>query len=172
MRREKLLLLEEIKDQLQDSGSFVVTRYQGLTGSVAYSFRREIAKTGGYFEVVSKRMLIQAANQLNISFDIQQLSGHIGLVLNASDPMVAVKTVVDFAKKNEKSVQLVGAYLDGTVTSEEEVNVLATLPTKDQLRAELLGLFMAPATGVVGAMNALLTGVVRCVDSRATTLES
>ena len=167
MKREKQLLLEEMKGQIEQSGTFIITQYQKLTGDKAYAFRRELEKVGGYFEVVRKRMLLQATHQMGIEFDGDQLPGHIGLVLGAKDPLEATKIVMKFSEDNEESFQLVGGYVDGQKTSAEDVRKLATLPGKEQMRAELLGLFCAPASGVLGAMESLLSGVLYCVDSRA-----
>jgi large subunit ribosomal protein L10 len=87
--------------------------------------------------------------------------------LGAKDPIEATKIVMKFSESNEESFQLVGGYVEGQKTSRDDVNKLATLPGKEQMRAELLGLFCAPASGVLGAMESLLSGVLYCVDSRA-----
>ena len=167
MKREKQLLLEEMKEQIQQSGSFIIAQYQHLTGARAYDFRREIAKLGGYFEVVRKRMLLEAVRHVGIEFDPEQLPGHIGLILGAKDPLEATKVVMKFSDANEASFQLVGGFVEGQKASREDVQRLVTLPGKDQMRAELLGLLCAPASGVLGVMEAIMSGVVHCIDSRA-----
>lgn len=167
MKREKQLLLDEMKEQIQQSGSFIIAKYQHLTGARAFEFRREIAKTGGYFEVVRKRMLLEAVRRVGIEFDPEQLPGHIGLILGAKDPLEATKVVMKFSGENEESFQLVGGFVEGQKANKEDVQRLATLPGKDQMRAEMLGLFCAPASGVLGVMEAIMSGVVHCIDSRA-----
>ena len=167
MKREKQLLLDEMKGQIQQSGAFIVAQYQHLTGERAYAFRRELEKVGGYFEVVRKRMLLQATRQIGIEFDEEQLSGHVGLVLGAPDPIEATKVVLKFSEENEEAFKLIAGYIEGQKTSRDDVQKLATLPGKEQMRAELLGLFCAPASGVLGVMESLLSGVLHCVDSRA-----
>jgi len=154
-------------EQIQKSGSFIIAQYQNLTGARAYDFRREIAKTGGYFEVVRKRMLIEAVRRAGIEFDPEQLPGHIGLILGAKDALEATKIAMKFSERNEESLQLVAGFVEGQKANKEDVQRLATLPGKDQMRAELLGLLCAPASGVLGAMESLLSGVVHCMDSRA-----
>lgn len=167
MKREKQLLLDEMKGQIQQSGSFIIANYQNLTGDRAYQFRREIAKLGGYFEVVRKRMFLQAVRLVGIEFTEEELPGHIGLVLGTHDPLEATKVVMKFSEENEESFQLIAGFVDGQKTSREDVQRLATLPSKEQLRSELLGLFCAPASGVLGAMEAIMTDVVSCIDSKA-----
>ena len=157
-----------MKDQIRQSGSFIVAQYQNMTGARAYEFRRELAKVGGYFEVVRKRMLLEAVRAVGIEFEASQLPGHIGLVLGARDPLEATKIVMKFSESNEDSLQLVAGFVDGQKALKDDVQKLATLPGKDQLRAEFLGMLCAPASGMLGAMEALLSGVVHCVQSKAT----
>ena len=167
MKREKQLLLEEMKEQIQQSGSFIVAQYEHLTATRAYAFRREIAKVGGYFEVVRKRMLLEAVRRVGIEFDPSQLTGHVGVVLGAKDPLEATKIVMKFSAANDNAFQLICGFIDGQKASKEDVQRYATLPGKDQMRSELLGLFCTPASGVLGVMEALLAGVVHCVNSRS-----
>lgn len=168
MKREKQLLLDEMKEQMQRSGSFIIAQYQHMTGIRAHEFRRELAKIGGYFEVVRKRMFIEAAHHLGIEFSLDALGGHVGLVLGVKDPIEATKVVLQFSENNEKAMQLAGGFVEGQTSSTKDVQWLATLPGKDQMRAEFLGLLEAPASGLLGTMDAVLSGVVRCVDYKAT----
>lgn len=156
-----------MKEQIQQSGSFIITQYQHLTGARAHEFRREIAKLGGYFEVVRKRMLIEAVRRVGIEFELDQLPGHVGVILGAKDPLEATKVVMKFSGGNEEALQLLAGFVEGQKASKEDVQRLATLPGKDQMRAELLGLLCAPASGVLGVMDAVMSGVVHCINSRA-----
>src|ERR1700730_3183769 len=107
MRKEKQLLLDEIKGQIENDGSFVIMSYQKLSSNSANDFRRAIAKFGGSVEVVRKRVLIKAAEKLGIHFDVDALPGHIGLVFGGSDPIETTKTVFKFGQDNEKTVQVI-----------------------------------------------------------------
>ena len=59
MNKDKQLLLDEIKDQIEKSGSFITLQYTKVPANTANNFRREIAKVGGSFEVVKKRLFIK-----------------------------------------------------------------------------------------------------------------
>jgi large subunit ribosomal protein L10 len=166
VKQEKQILLEEMKEQLKKSGSFVITQYSNLTGGKAYEFRRALAKTGGYFEVVRKRMFVEAASQMGLELNSEELPGHIGVVLGANDALEATKVVLEFSTKNGDMFTLMGGFVDGQIASKHDVQRLATLPGKEQMRAELLGLFVAPMTGVLGTMEAVMSDVVSCIDSK------
>lgn len=166
MKHEKQLLLNDMQEQIKKSGSFIIARYQGLTGARAHEFRRELSKNGAYFEVVRKRMLVQASKNLGVEFDPDLFPGHIGLILGAADPVGITKTILKFSDDNEKSFELVGGFIEGQKASAEDVRRMATLPGKDQMRAELLGLFEAPASQLLAVFEALLSSVVHCIDNK------
>ena len=67
------------------------------------------------------------------------------LIAYSSDPVAAAKVAVAFAKDNDKLVILGGA-MGKTALNADGVKSLATMPSLDELRAKLLGLFQAPAT--------------------------
>lgn len=160
------MLLADMQGQMKASGSFIVARYQGLTGSRACEFRRELGKMGAYFEVVRKRMLVHAAKSLGIAFDPKQLPGHVGLILGASDPVETTKFVLNFSEANEQSLQFLCGFIDGNKTSAEDVKRYATLPKREVMRAEFLGLLGAPMVGILTTMETVLSGALHCMESR------
>lgn len=166
MRKEKQLLLDEVKDQITENSSFVVMRYFGLKANKAHEFRREVAKYGGSVEVMRKRLLIKAAKAAGIELDIKTLDGHIGLVFAGDDPIETTKFVYKFGQENEKAVQVIGGNIDGQLYNAADVEMLSQLPGKDELRAQFLGLLEAPMAQTLGAMDALIASVVYCLDNK------
>lgn len=166
MKREKQLLLDEMEEQMKQSGPFIVTNYEKLSAPAVYQFRREVEAVGGYYEVVRKRMFILAAQRLGIEFDSASLPGHVGLVLGAKDPIEAAKVVQKFNKKEGEFFTFLGGFVEGQKTSREDVQKLASLPSREQLQAQILALFEAPMSNVVGIMDSVLASVVRCVEGK------
>ena len=70
MRAEKQLLLDEIKEKIEESSGFVTLNYQNFTSSRAREFRDKMAEAGGEFEVVKKRVFAKAAESQGISIDV------------------------------------------------------------------------------------------------------
>lgn len=167
MRQEKQLLLDEIKEQIDRHGSFVIMRYQGLSANTANDFRRQIAKLGGNIEVVRKRILLKAAEAAGVKLDLKALPGHIGLVLAGKDPIETTKAVFRFSQDNDKTVEVIGGRFEGLIYTGEQVEALSKLPGKDEMRAQLLAVFEAPMAQTLAVMNALLTSVVYCLDNKS-----
>ena len=167
MRPEKQLLVDEIKEQMDQHGSFVIMNYIGLPANQLNEFRTQISDIGGDVEFVRKRILVRAAKESGIDISLDQLPGHIGMVFSKDDPLAVAKTIVKLRKETGKAVNLVGGRFDGVLYNAEEVEKISKLPNKDEMRAQLLSVLQAPMTQTVGAMNNLLSSIVYCLDNKS-----
>lgn len=167
MRQEKQLLLNEVKDQIDQFGSFVIMRYLSLSANKANDFRRQVAKIGGNVEVMRKRILIKAAKAAGVELDLDTLPGHIGLVYASNDPIEMTKFVFKFGQENDKAVQVVGGRFEGQIYNAADVEKLSKLPGKNEMRAQLLSMFEAPMAQTLAVMDALLSSVVYCLDNKS-----
>ncbi|MCB1134722.1 MAG: 50S ribosomal protein L10 [Chlamydiia bacterium] len=166
MRQEKQLLLDELKDKISDSGSFVFTRYEKLSANQANDFRGILAKVGGELEVVRKRVLIKAALAAGVELDLKMLEGHVGVVFSGDDAVVTAKTIIDFSKDSNDSLKILGGFFDGKLCDAQQVDTLSKLPGKDEMRAQFLGLLEAPMAQTLAVMEALLCSVPYCLDNK------
>lgn len=166
MRAEKQLLLEEIKNQIDSYGSFVIMNYIGLKANDIHRFRRIIGETGGSIEMVPKRMFVIAAEKAGYKIDLDMLTGHISVVFTGEDPMETTKAVFEYQKSNEDQISVIGGQIDGSILDKEKMTELSKLPGKEQLRAQFVGLLQAPMVQTVSAMRALVTSVIYCLDNK------
>lgn len=166
MRQEKQLLLDEIKGQIDQSSGFILMSYTGLTPNKANAFRSAISKTGGSVEVVRKRILIKAAQASGVTLDERILEGHIGVVFAGSDLLDTTKTLLTFSKDNGDIFKVVAGRYEGKVYDRAQIERLATLPSKDVMRAQLLGTLEAPMAQTLAVLEALLTSVPYCLENK------
>jgi large subunit ribosomal protein L10 len=168
MRQEKHFLLDEVKEQIDNSkGSFVIMQYVGLTANKATELRRQVRKIGGNIEVMRKLILKKAAAQSGIELDTATMPGHIGVVYTSEDPIEMTKLVVKFGQENSKMVNVIGGRFDGQLYGAADVEKLSKLPGRDGMRAELLGLFEAPMAQTLAVVEAILSSVVYCLDNKS-----
>jgi len=166
MRQEKQFLLDEVKGQIEQTGSFVIMRYAGLSANLANDFRREVAKSGGSVEVVRKRVLIKAAEAAGVNLDLKALPGHIGLVFAGNDPIETTKAVFKFSQDFGQLIEVVGGRFEGQLYSGADVEMLSKLPGKDGMRAQLLSVLEAPMAQTLAVMEAILSSVVYCLENK------
>ncbi len=166
MRQDKQLLLDDIKEQMDTAGSFVIMSYQQLKANLANDFRDEMAKIGSSVEMVPKRVLIKAAEQVQITLEHEKLPGHISLVLAGEEPFQTAKLVYKYSKKNGDVFTVLGGKFEGKLCDADQVKQLSELPTQDEMRAQLLGTFAAPLSQTLAVFNALLTSVPSCLQQK------
>lgn len=171
MRKEKQLLLDEIKEMMDKSSSIVITRYQKMNPNLFYDFRGRIGDSGGDFEVVRKRVLVKAAEKANISLDYKKLGGHIGIVFSYDDPISTAKELVKFSEENAETFEILLGQFEGKVCSAADVSAIASLPSKDEMRSQFLATLEAPMSQTLATMEALLTSVIYCLENKCSTGE-
>jgi large subunit ribosomal protein L10 len=166
MRAEKQLLLDEIKEKIEESNGFVALNYQKFTAAKAREFRDKMAEVGGEFEVIKKRVFIKAAESVGIQIDEKGLTGHVGIVFAKEDTTSVVKQSVKFGEENDKAVAVLAGHIDGVVCNAEDVEAIAKLPNLQEMRAQFLGLLEAPMAQSAQVLQAVLASILYCLEEK------
>lgn len=166
MRQEKQLLLDEIKEKIEDANAFIITKYQNLTADRARQFRDILAKANGDFEIVRKRVFIKAAEAAGIKLDENVFQGHIGIIFAKEDAVEVSKAALKFGEDTEFSVEILGGHLEGQFYPGEDVKTIAKLPSKQEMQAQFLGLLEAPLAQTLAAVEAILTSLPYCLENK------
>jgi len=169
MRPEKQLLLDEIKGKIEQSQAFLITRYGSINPNLASEFRMSLAKTGGEFEIVRKRIFLKAAEAAGIAIDSSALVGHIGIIFAEDDPLQTTKLVFKFRSDHEELLEVIGGRFEGQMYQARDVERLSKLPSKPEMQAQFLGLLEAVPSQTLGVIDALLTSVIYCLDNKSKT---
>ncbi len=124
MRKEKQLLLDEIKDKIGASNALFVTRYQKLEPNTSWQLRDTLGKQGTIFEVVRKRVFLKALEGTGISIDPSLLEGHIGIAfVTKDDPMASAKILFKFAEENADLLRVLCGQVEGKMMPGAEVEM-------------------------------------------------
>jgi len=167
MRDEKQLLLDDVKEQIEESKNFVLTGYKSLGANTTFDLRLKLRESGSRFLGLKKRLFLKALEGSEVKFDHKDLNGHIGLALAGDDAAATSKSMCDFAKDHKELVEILGGYIDGAFCTPADVLKISKLPSKDEMRASLLGLFEAPQAQTLSTMDALLTSVIHCLENKS-----
>jgi large subunit ribosomal protein L10 len=167
MRPEKQFLLDEIKDKMTRAQALVLTSYSRLQPNVVAGFRSSLNKLGGSLEVVRKRVLIKAAQVAGVSINEAQLRGHIAVVFADVDPVQTTKLIYQFSKDNGDVLNVLGGRFEGALCSAADVEQISKLPSKDEMRAQLLATLEAPMSQTLAVIEALLTSVGHCLENKS-----
>lgn len=166
MRPEKQLLKKEIKDKIDQSGSFVIMHYSRMSANTANSFRREIGQRGGEVEILRKRLLEKAIEGSGLDINLADLPGHIGLVFLGDNALETTKAVFKFGQENGKVIDVLGLQYEGQLYLGQDAKTISELPSKDEMRAMFLSTLEAPMSQTLAVMEAVLTSVVYCLENK------
>jgi large subunit ribosomal protein L10 len=151
-RAEKQELVSSLHETLKSAEVVVVAHYAGLTVAEITELRRQMREAGASVQV-AKNSLVKLALQGTDAEPIADLFSGQTIIATSGDPVSAPKVASEFAKKNEKLVILGGA-MGTTVLDTAGVNVLATMPSLDELRGKIIGVLQAPSTKIAQVLQA------------------
>ena len=151
-RAQKAESIEALKGVFASSGAVVVTHYLGLTVAEMTDLRGRLRKENAQIKVVKNRLAQKALNGSAGDAGAALFKGPVAIAF-APDPVSAAKVVTQYAKDNEK-FSVVGGLMGEQVLDQGAVKALASLPSLDQIRSQIIGLIQAPATKVAGVLQA------------------
>ena len=165
-RAQKSEAIETLKGVFDGAGAVVVTHYMGLTVAEMTDLRGRLRKEGASLQVVKNTLAQKALAGSKGEAGDALFKGPVAIAY-APDPVSAAKVVTEYAKGNEK-FSVVGAFMGQTVLDQKGVGALATLPSLDQLRSQIIGLINAPATKIAGVLQAPAGQLARVFNAYAT----
>lgn len=156
--------IESIKNQLSKAQVAIVTEYRGLSVEEITKLRRNLQKEDGDYTVTKNTLAKIAVKGTEFEVLTDSLKGPIALAFGFKDQVSPAKILASFIKETKKGV-IVAAALDGKLLSADDVKALATLPSKEELYAKMLGCINSPASGIANVTNSVLTQLVRTLDA-------
>jgi large subunit ribosomal protein L10 len=164
-RAQKAESIETLKGVFADSGAVVVTHYMGLTVAEMTELRTRLRKEGAALKVVKNRLAQKALDGKAGEGADALFKGPVAIAFGP-DPVSAAKVATQYAKDNDKFV-VIGALMGDVVLDAKGVGALATLPSLDQIRGQLIGLLNAPATKIAGVLQAPAGQLARVLKAYA-----
>ena len=150
-RSDKNNFVNKMKDELMNSSSIVVAHYSGLSVFETDELRKAMRDNGAKFRITKNRLTKLALAETQFK-DIADLFVGPTDVAYSSDPVAPAKVAVNFEKKS-KNFKIIGGGYDGEKINEEKINFLATLPSLDELKGQIIGLILAPAQKIASIVK-------------------
>jgi len=158
-RQEKAVVIEEVSAQVAQAQSIVIAEYRGLDVASVTVLRKTARESGVYLRVLKNSLARRAVAGTSFEPLAEQLSGPLIYGISA-DPVAPAKVLATFAKTNDKLV-IKGGSLPGSLLSQAGVQALASLPSREELLAKLLGTMQAPIAQFARTLNEVPTKFVR-----------
>lgn len=165
---EKDKLVAELKQKLNGAKALYYTDFTGLNVKRMTDLRRKLRKANVEYVVIKNTLALRAVNEAGLVGT--KLKGQTGLVI-AKDAVAAAKVLADFAKENDARPAVKGGLLEGKALDVAQVKKLASMPSREQMLAELGAGLQSPMAAFVGALNGLMYMMVGALEARRAQLQ-
>jgi len=135
-----------------------------MTVAEMTDLRRMLNSSSIDYSVVKNTLAKIASQDTGFSVAADAFKGPVGIAIGYDDPVLAVKKVLDFVKKNEK-LQVKGAVVEGQLYGSKDLKAIAELPSREVLLSMLAGAFQAPLSKLAGALSATVTSFAYAMES-------
>ncbi|BAK43638.1 50S ribosomal protein L10 [Eggerthella sp. YY7918] len=158
--------LVKIKEDLQDVTAVWVVDYRGLTVKEIQTLRSNIREADALMKVYKNTLMHIAVEEMELPNLDSVLEGPSAFVFAGADPVASAKALKDFAKTN-KNLVIKGGMMDGQFVDAAQVEAIASLPSREELIAKLLGTISNPLVKTVRVLNGPMEAFARCVSAIA-----
>lgn len=162
-RDQKQQLVKQLDEKLAMSKSVVLANYQGLTMAQLSSLRNQLADQEASFSVIKNNLLRISLKKAGLKADETALEGPTATLMAFGDEITPIKTLAK-ALKDFQIGSLKLGFLDGEVLLADQIQKLSQLPTKDELRAKIVGSLGTPLYGIVAVLQANIRSLVYLLD--------
>ena len=149
-------LVKELSEQLTARPNFLVASLTRLNAADTDSLRKKLFNSHARLVMIKRKLGQRAVAQFKLADLSKVFEGSIGVIVAESDVLSVAKEVVAFAKGREERIVVRGGLVDGLVLDKKAVEHLASLPSKPQLLAEVLGTIEAPLADVIFTIERLI----------------
>ncbi|BDR59005.1 50S ribosomal protein L10 [Xylocopilactobacillus apicola] len=146
--------ISQVVEQFKAAKAVIVVDYRGLTVEQDTQLRTELRKADVHYEVIKNTYLKRAADETGYEGIDDLFKGPTAVAFSNEDIIAPAKVLANFAKTAE-ALEIKGGYIDGKVSSIEEINQLATMPSREGLLSMLLSVLQAPVRNVAYAVKAV-----------------
>ena len=158
---EKKAVVTEVSKQIENAQAMILAEYRGVGVEDMTSLRAKARNSGVYLKVLKNKLVKRAVEDTSFSSLSEEMVGPLVFGIS-EDPVAAAKVLNDFAKENDLFVIKTGA-MPNERLDVNAIKALASLPSRDELLAKLLGTMQAPVAKFVRTLNEVPTKFVRGV---------
>ena len=154
--------ISQMKEKIEKAKVAIVTDYKGLSVEEITKLRRSIQKEDGDYMVTKNTLAKLAVKGTEYEILTDALTGPVAIAFGFDDQVAPAKVLAKFMKETKKG-EILAAAMDGKLLSASEAKALATLPSKQEIYAKMLGCINSPASGIANSINAVMSSLTRAM---------
>jgi len=157
--------IEALKERLGSAKTAVLTEYRGLTVQQISDLRKQLKGAAAEYKVVKNRLARLAVKDSPLDALGPHLKGPTGLAFTKQDPVAVAKALQTFVRTNPQ-LQIKLGLVEGKVLQPADLKALADLPSKEQIRSQIVGAVQGPMAQLVSLLQAPLRELVYVLEAR------
>ncbi|MBI2503941.1 MAG: 50S ribosomal protein L10 [Candidatus Latescibacteria bacterium] len=165
---EKVAKVNELTQKMAGSTAIFLADFTGLDVASVTDLRSQLRKASVEYEVVKNRLAKRAAQEAGIAGLEQYFVGPTAIAFAKDDPVAPAKILQKFIDTGGK-IAIKSGLVDGQVISSEQIKALASLPSREQLLAQVVRAAQGPLYGLSGVLTGLLrnlVGVIAAIEKK------
>ena len=167
LKQQKEQDLKELSDKIKTAKSVVFTDYRGTTVKDLDRFRKDLRKEKVFSKVYKITLIKKALTENGI--DSGSIDYKTPVILSVSqDDETTPARIIKNLTKDYKTFNILEGIVDGKLINKAQVAALADLPSKDQLRGQVVRTINAPVSGFVNVLAANIRGLMNVLNAVAT----
>jgi large subunit ribosomal protein L10 len=147
-REQKAHVVKEIKEALSASSNGIFTDYTGLSNAELMALRRKLRELDIEYRVVKNTLARFAAKKAGMDFLIDSLSGPVAIAFCKDEISQPARMLIDYIESSDTTLGITGGFMDNQVLNQDDIKILAKIPPRDVLIAQVLASMQAPITGL------------------------
>jgi large subunit ribosomal protein L10 len=163
-RSEKEQVIKELKDEFNKAKALVFTDYRGLTVAELSELRKLLREGNFEYKVVKNTLARIACEGTPAAVAKDSFKGPVGVAISYDDPVLTVKNVLEYSKKNDK-LKVSAGLIEGALCVTDDLKAVAVLPPKTVLLSVMAGGFKSPLTKLARLLNATLSNFVNGLEA-------
>ncbi|MGB4864121.1 MAG: 50S ribosomal protein L10 [Tepidiformaceae bacterium] len=168
----KVEMLAEIKDRMERASIAISADYRGLSVAQITELRRALRPAGAEVKIVKNTLAAMAAKAAGRDNMAEIVQGPTALAMGFEDPIAPVKALTEHLRAKRLTIEIHGGWLEGKVLTREEVESLASMPSKDQMIADVVAKLQGPLYNFAGLLQSTIRNFSGLVEARANQLEA
>jgi len=165
-RSEKEKVLQELKNDLAQVSTVILTTFQGITVEDDTKLRRAVQSIGGKYHVVKNTLAERAGAGTPAEPLLKNLTGTNSIAYTSSDPVALARALTKVAK-DVPAFKFRSGIVEGRVLSIEQIQQLALLPSKEELISKIMFLLQSPAQRIATAVAAVTRSLAVTLNEAA-----
>jgi large subunit ribosomal protein L10 len=166
-KQRKQEIVSELVEKFSKANGFYLVDFVGMKVVDSIRIRREFKKLSVDYRVAKNTLIQRALKDVgDYQIPLEIFTGQTAIIFAYDDPVTPAKTLKEQIDKFNKPI-FKGAYIDGQFFDDKKLKTVASLPTKQDMMASIVGSLHAPISGIVGSINAVMRDLASVIEEVA-----